>query len=160
MRQLFGLFAAVLLVFATLGWVPAQGDPIDGIWKLNLAKSEFTPEARRPKSQTRTYEASSNGIKLSTEGIDANGNRVSYGFTANYDGKYYPYNGQIGNGSDSVAFKRIDAYTIDFSTKKAGKVLVKGTAVVSKDGKVLTITSKGTNASGQPESSVQIFDKQ
>jgi hypothetical protein len=32
--------------------------------------------------------------------------------------------------------------------------------VVSKDGKVMTITAKGTNANGQPVSDVLVFDKQ
>jgi hypothetical protein len=39
-------------------------------------------------------------------------------------------------------------------------VLTTNKNVVSKDGKVLTITAKGTNASGQPVSSIIVYDKQ
>jgi hypothetical protein len=34
-----------------------------------------------------------------------------------------------------------------------------GTRVVSKDGKTLTITTKGTNAKGQAYTDVELFDK-
>lgn len=47
-----------------------------------------------------------------------------------------------------------------FTIKKAGKVTSTGTNVVSKDGKTFTQTLKGTNASGQPTSSVAVFEKQ
>jgi hypothetical protein len=159
MIRLFVFGAVVAVALASSGLVVAQGDPINGTWKLNLAKTQFNP-GPPPKSQTRTYEASSNGLKLSVEGIDADGNRVAYGFISNYDGKDYPYTGHIPNGSDTIALKRIDAHTVEFTTKKGGKVFVTGSIVISKDGKLQTITSRGTNASGQPTSSVQVFDKQ
>lgn len=40
-----------------------------------------------------------------------------------------------------------------------GKVVATGTRVISKDGKVLTVTTKGTNAKGQAASDVEVFDK-
>ena len=44
--------------------------------------------------------------------------------------------------------------------KKAGKVVRTGKAVVSKDGKVMTFTTKGTNAQGQPTNNVTVYEKQ
>jgi len=43
---------------------------------------------------------------------------------------------------------------------KDDKVVATGTSVLSKDGKVLTITTKGTDASGKPFNSVAVYDKQ
>jgi hypothetical protein len=57
--------------------------------------------------------------------------------------------GQDSNGADTVAVKRIDANNIHATSKKDGKVLYTTRLVVSKDGKVMTIASKGINASGQ-----------
>jgi len=38
--------------------------------------------------------------------------------------------------------------------------LSKGKRVVSKDGKVLTVTTKGTNAKGEATNNVAVYDKQ
>ena len=60
---------------------------------------------------------------------------------------------------DALSLKRIDASTVEFTQKKAGKVVATGTRVISKDGKVMTITTKGTNAKGQAVNDVQVFEK-
>ena len=60
---------------------------------------------------------------------------------------------------DMIALKRVDASTVQITQKKAGKVVITGTRVVSKDGKVMTVTAKGTNAKGQKVNSVLVFDK-
>jgi hypothetical protein len=44
--------------------------------------------------------------------------------------------------------------------KKSGKVVNTGTNVVSADGKTMTYTSQGTNASGQQVRSTAVFEKQ
>ena len=49
---------------------------------------------------------------------------------------------------------------MELTTKKDGKVVSKGKRVVSNDGKVMTITSKGTNAKGEATNNVAVYDKQ
>jgi hypothetical protein len=44
--------------------------------------------------------------------------------------------------------------------KTGGKYQVTGKNVISKDGKTLTQTAKGTSAEGKPEASTNVFDKQ
>jgi hypothetical protein len=56
--------------------------------------------------------------------------------------------------------KRIDANTNTATGKKAGKVVYTSTLAVSKDGKVMTITAKGTDGQGQPDSSTSVWEKQ
>jgi hypothetical protein len=78
-------------------------------------------------------------------------------FTINYDGKDRP---QTGNpNADTLSLKRIDAFTTEFTQRRAGKVVLTGTRIISRDGKVMTITTKGTNATGQPINDVQVFEK-
>jgi hypothetical protein len=48
---------------------------------------------------------------------------------------------------------------VEFTQKKAGKVVITGTRTISPDGKVMTITSKGTNALGQTIDNVEVFEK-
>jgi len=49
--------------------------------------------------------------------------------------------------------------TVNWTNKKAGKVVITGTRVISKDGKVMTISGKGTNPQGEPMEVVYVFDK-
>jgi hypothetical protein len=54
----------------------------------------------------------------------------------------------------------VDANTVTSTQKKAGKAVGTTTRKVSSDGKVMTLTSKGTSASGTHYNNVQVFDKQ
>jgi hypothetical protein len=59
-----------------------------------------------------------------------------------------------------IAYKRIDDNTVEATTKKGGKAAANLSIVVSKDGKTLTVTSKGKNAKGEAFSSVVVYDRQ
>src|SRR5262245_16699572 len=135
-------FLAVCLVATSSLSSFAQTDHIIGTWKLNLAKSKFSP-GPPPKSRTVTYEAVGQGAKITTKGTDAEGKTVDFQFTANYDGKDYPVTGNP--DWDTIAFKRIDAFTMETTRKKAGKIVSTNTRVVSKDGKTQTQREKGVN---------------
>ena len=58
-----------------------------------------------------------------------------------------------------ISLKRVDDYHT-VATVKSGKGVVTSKAVVSKDGKTRTLTSKGTNAEGKPVSTVAVYEKQ
>jgi len=66
-----------------------------------------------------------------------------------------------GGPFDTLAVKRVDANTTSFEVKKTGgKYHVTGRNVISKDGKTLTQTAKGTDADGKPMTATSVFDKQ
>jgi len=132
-----------VVVFVAVAAVPAAGlaqrKPLtsdiervlsrEGTWKLNLAKSHYDP-GPPPKSGTRTIELLANGTRQKTEGVDAGGNRVAYGYTANYDGKDYAITGSgVPNEADSISLKRIDNSTVEATLKKEGKVVLKVAAI-------------------------------
>jgi hypothetical protein len=158
MKKFFTIFSVVVLVLAGAGLVFAQTDAHMGSWKLNVAKSKFAP-GPPIKSETRTYEPTGDGYKFSGERVDADGSTHPETFTVKYDGKDYPTAGDA-NGADTLNVKLIDANHIDSAGKKEGKVVSTVTIVVSKDGKVMTITSKGKNAKGQSINNVLVYDKQ
>jgi hypothetical protein len=64
------------------------------------------------------------------------------------------------NGAHTLALKRINTNTYEVTAKRGGSVVLTARAVASKDGKITTITTKGTDASGKSNSSVRVFDKQ
>jgi len=61
--------------------------------------------------------------------------------------------------ADALSLTRIDAFTVAFTQKRAGKVVMTGTRTISRDGKVMTLTNKGINAKGQAINDVEVFDK-
>src|SRR5712692_2567884 len=149
----------LILATATVSIVSLSAqtsDPLAGTWELNLGKSKFSP-GPPPKSDTRTYEVTGQQEKMSAKGMDAEGKPTLFQFTATRDGKDYPYTGSP--NIDTISLTQSDTFTLTFSTKKDGKVAVTGTRVISKDGKMMTISSKGTNPKGPPVENISVFDK-
>ncbi len=156
--KMFAAFATTLLLVAlALSVSAAAADQQSGTWKMNPAKSKYSP-GPAPKSVTVKIESDADNIKLSSDGIDAAGNPTHVEFTAKYDGQDYPITG-VPN-ADTIALKRIDASTTESTSKKAGQVVMIVRSVVSKDGKTRTSTFKGTDAKGQDVNNVVVYDKQ
>jgi hypothetical protein len=155
------VFAVVALSLVGSGLLLAQSNPQVGTWKLNLAKSKFSPAGATPKSVTLTIQAQGDGAKVSGDGVAVDGSPIAFRYPTDYDGKDSAVSGAgFPNGADTIAVKRVNANTTTTTTKKAGKVVYTSRLVVSKDAKVMTITAKGTDAQGQPTSSTTVWDKQ
>ena len=153
-----GVMALGVVLGAGIVSVSAQeSDARIGTWKLNVAKSKYSP-GPAPQSVTMKVEASGQGEKSTTEGVNAAGAPTKTEYTANYDGKDYPMTGS--QNADTVSLKRIDARTLERIDKKGEKVMVTSTRVLSEDGKTMTVTTKGTNAQGQALDNVTIWEKQ
>src|SRR6266851_649504 len=128
-----------------------------GTWKLNMEKSKFSPSAP-VKSLTSTREASDGGVKVTSTGEQADGTPINSSYTAKYDGKEYPVTGAPW---DSIAIKQVNANTLTTTTKKnGGSYHATARTVISKDGKTMTTTVKGTNAEGKAFNNMLIYDKQ
>ena len=159
MKRLLRFVAITLLAFAGSATLRAQSNPLVGTWKLNVAKSKFDPGPGY-KSLTRTVEAQGDGVKYTFEGVGADGKPVAYGFSVKFDGKDNPISGSMPSGADTISGKRIDANHYVATLKKGTKAIGTSKVTVSKDGKVTTVDSTGTTASGATEHDVQVYDKQ
>ena len=133
-------------------------DSTVGTWKYNAAKSKTT-NTNPIKSQTDVREATPDGgVKDTRTGQLMDGTPSNYTYTYKYDGKESPVTGAP---FDTISVKRIDANTTSFEVKMTGgKYHLTCRNVISKDGKTLTQTSKGTDAEGKPVTSTIVFDKQ
>jgi hypothetical protein len=156
---LLAVTAILALLPCTSGLALAQTDPFVGTWKLNVTKSKFEPGTER-KSETRIVESSPTGMKVSVDRTNADGSNQQYNYTTNFDGKPHPITGMAPYGADSIAVTLGASNNLSFKLTKAGKAVGSGTSVVSADGKTLTLTSEGTDASGKTVSSVSVYDKQ
>jgi len=151
---MFGLISALAPSAARAAAPEAS---VLGSWKLNLAKSKFTPGPGW-QSQIRVYQATPAGVSVSWTGTDAGGATMHVSYTYKYDGQDYP---MLGSASyDTLNAVPIDAWTVRSEEKRDGKTVGVAVRTVSRDGKTLTITDEGTNRKGQPFSQILVFDRQ
>lgn len=163
MRCSLGALGSLCLTLALAIDLTALAQPTDtsyfGTWTLNVGKSTYSP-GPPPKSSTRTHEDLGNGsIRVTTQGVNAQGNPTYSQYTYKLDGRDYPI---IVKGSESVttvALRSVDAFTASFTNKLEGTVTSTGIRTVSKDGRTMTITTKGKSAQGQPMHNVTVWEK-
>jgi hypothetical protein len=151
MRLLFALALA-----GTLFAAGPTKDPLIATWFLDSAKSTFNP-GPVPDQRTMTFEAVPNGFKHTIKITGAFGNIDEVVYTAKYDGKDYPMSPLT--PLDTVSLKRIDANTVQRTGKADGKEAETTTLKVSADGKILTMTVKGS-VRGNDYSSVQVYNRE
>ena len=149
--------ALVALAITTVAALAA--DNTIGTWKLDTAKSTYTPAPMPIKSLTVTREAADGGVKQTTKGERADGTAINASYTAKYDGKDVQVSGN--SQYDTIAIKQLNANTLTDDRKKTGgPYKATGRTVVSNGGKTMTTTTKGTNADGKEFTQVLVFDKQ
>ena len=127
-----------------------------GTWKLNEGKSKIA--AGTAKNTKVVYEAAGADVKITVDGVDADGKPTHNTWTGKFDGKDYAVTGDP--TSDARAYKKVDDHTLTFDVKKGGKITLTGKVVVSADGKSRTVTVSGTDSNGKKVSSTSVFDKQ
>jgi hypothetical protein len=147
--------------FPSLGFAQSKVNPaIFGTWKLNLAKSVYQL-GPPPKTQMQVYEPFGDGLRVSVETITDNGTRIAYGYAARLDGQEHLITGELTpNGAKTIALRVRDSFIIEATLRRGADVVLTTRIVLSQDGTVLTITSKGTNLKELPTNSVTVFDKQ
>jgi hypothetical protein len=140
------LSSVLLLCLAASGLAGALWavDPFVGTWKVDLAKSKtsYPLEVPLQGSFTTKVEGQNNGIKVVEDLAWANWNTVQRRWTAKYDGKDYPVEGDP--RMDAISLKKTNPNTIDYVVTKSGKQFASGKWIVSKDGKTSTNTGSTT----------------
>ena len=131
-------------------------NPQMGTWKLNEAKSKFSPGAT--KNNTVVYEAAGDSVKVTVDGVDGNGNPSHNEWTGKFDGKFYAVTGDP--TSDMRSYRKINNHTLALTGKKGSKVTLTGRIVVSANGRTRTVTTTGTDAKGKRMSTRAVYDKQ
>lgn len=144
----------LVLCFATATCFAAPS-PFMGTWKLNEAKSKFSPGSG--KNRMVVYADAGGGkTKVTVDGVDANGKAGHNEWTGKFDGKDYPVTGDP--NSDVRWYKKVDDRTMDFGQKKGGKSGITGRIAVSADGKSRTVNTTTMNK-GKKVSNTAVYDK-
>jgi len=129
-------------------------------WKFNAAKSKTT-SANPIKSQTDVRETTPDGgVSVTRTGQFKDGTPNEGTYSYKYDGKESSAEG-TGLPFDKISVKRKDASTTNWEVKKTGgKYHQTGQNVISKNGKMLTQSFKGTDTDGKPVKGTNVFDRQ
>jgi hypothetical protein len=162
--RLFVYLLVLVATFALMATITYGADMFSGTWKVNLAKSKYSP-GPPPKTNMQKIEAVENGIKVVADGENSEGKKTHNEYTAKFDGKDYAEHPMLDgkpnpNGADMISLTKVDDYTFEATTKQKGKVLTTTKNVVSKDGKTRTATTTGKNAQGQTVNNTIIWEKQ
>ena len=128
---------------------PMPGTP--GTWKLNLAKSTFTP-GPAPKSGTVTV---ADDGKRTMEFVGSDGQTMKSSVAPEL-GKAVPVDGAE-NATITLNSQTNDKFT---ETRKGPDGTFIGKGVLSKDGKTLRYVDTGTDAKGNHVHNVEVWEKQ
>ena len=145
---LAALFGVVAVCFAA--------DVNIGTWKLNETKSKVSPGAG--KNSKVVVAAAGDSMKVTVDGVGADGKPTHNEWTGKFDGKDYPLSGDP--ASDMRAYKPVNDHSLAITEKKAGKTTTTGNIVISADGKTRTVTASVTDATGKKTSVTFVYDKQ
>ena len=159
MKHIARTLAAAMVATGLAAIASAAAQPANahiGVWKINLAKSRYDP-GPAPQRQTVVYAAADGALKLTSDGVDAEGNKTHTEYTARFDGKPYPYAGNP-NG-DMITIKQIDPFTMESVWTLKGKATITSRSVVARDGKTRTVTQTGTNAAGQQVNNTIVYER-
>jgi hypothetical protein len=144
---------SVALCFAAIACVAQDANM--GSWKLDEAKSKFSPGA--PKTTMATYESAGDSTKVTLEGIGFDGKPTHNEWTGKFDGKDYPVTGDANQTSRS--YTKAGAGKMKFVVKKDAEVILSGTIEIAADGKSRTVKAGGM-ARGKKMSYTAVYDKQ
>ena len=153
-RSLIVVGVALVCAVAFASTASAQ-DPT-GAWKMNPAKSKYSP-GPAPKSATITTTAAGGGYKSVNEAVPATGAPTKSEITWMFDGKDHPVAGNP--NADTQAYTKVDARHYTVVSKKGGKVTVTSKVELAADGKSRTSTQSGTDAQGKPVNNMIWYDK-
>jgi len=139
-----------------------------GKWVLSIAKSRFKSDLANfslsgadgsaPQWRTMVIEQAGEAVKhtIDTQLVTNATNFIRTEYTAKLDGRDYPV--ELSSVMDSVSFRRVDANTLERTSKDHGKVVETSIFTLSPDGKELTIKSDGTGQ-GVEYHNLQVFDR-
>jgi hypothetical protein len=142
-------------------------DPRLGTWKLNVAKSKFSPafyalmNQAPPKEQTMVFrELGTDELEVTITGVQTDGKPIATKSTSpRQGGALKIQQGNFPEGMTIVSTK-VDPNTSYLTVMLNGKQILVSQGVVSKNGKTMRNTAKGTDAQGKPIEQVTVLDKQ
>ena len=156
-RFKLGSLVAMLLVAMVAHATSLQDkNPLIGSWNANIEKSKRHPN-HLFKSATLRFSIADNVITMSYSGVNMSGVEENGSTVFHPDGKEHPLAAL--QGAKEVS-RWVNAQKLQTVVTQNGKVIGESTFEVSADGKTLTATIKGEDASGGNFEQIIVCDRE
>lgn len=132
-------------------------DPFIGKWRLNAQKSRYTP-GTLPISMVIEMDSVGDGIHYRSETTYANGNSTHSEYTADYNGREAIVMGSTGLMTP-VSLKRVDVNVVVASYVRALRVIATSRRAVSRNGRVMTITTTSPDGDAKVVTTVGVYER-
>ena len=150
-----------MLFLAVLGLVGSlyAADPWLGTWKLNVAKSKFTPIRPAPKEETCVVRQVGDHLEVTFTGKRIDGSPISFKGTRPKQGGAVEMQPSPAGGLSFIeaVIEPGNWYLVGLQN---GKRVYLDHSVVSKDRKTGYSTIRGTDENGKPYESILVWEKQ
>jgi hypothetical protein len=150
------VFGLAVLSFVGLLWA---ADVFTGTWKMNVAKSTFA-KGKEVKELTATVVEQGDNAMVTVKGIGGDGKAISTKYTTPLKGGPITYTEGGPAAGTTVVSKRVDVNTLESTASMNGKQVGTSRAVVSADGKTLTMTRNGVDDKGKAVDGVEVYTRQ
>ena len=105
---------------------------------------------------TARVDERSRTIKVTKNKTDRGGKPTHSEWTGKVDGKFYPVTGDP--KSEELSYTNIDARTLGFTARKAGRITLTGQIVASANGRSFTMTMNGISSTRRRVNSRAVYD--
>ena len=136
-----------------------QITPFAGVWRADLAKSTRDPN-HQFQSVTLHFDVSDDTVTLSHGGVNQGGQVETGTIVLHPDGKEYPLSTEIPEVVVVALVTRwVGTHRLEMVTRRSGREFGRASYEVSPDGKTLTATVAGIDASGRDCAQTIVFDR-
>jgi hypothetical protein len=151
---------ATLLAVAAFAAAAQSTDPVMGTWQMNASSAVGVD----PAVITTRIEPVRGGLRLVSEGRDAQGHVTRREYTALFDGKDYPVISTVDGradpaAADAIAVRKIDDYNYELMSKLRGQLITVTRWAISEDGGIRTASCLPAVAERSCPASL-VFEKQ
>jgi len=101
----------------------------------------------RRSAWTARLDETSGAIRLTLDGRNGAGRSSHSQWMGKADGRYYPVTGDP--TADEFSYTKLDARTLGFKARKAGRVTLTGRIIVSANGRSFTVSADRVGSTGQ-----------
>ena len=147
-----------MLILAALAasLTAADHDPFTGTWRMNVHKSKYPP-GTCPRSMIIRMEMVNNEVWYRSETSQADGRKTRASYRADYNGTVAIV--AAANGlMTPVSLQRVDERTVLASYRRGLQVIATSRRVVSKNGRIMTITTVAAGRNGTV-TSIGVYDR-
>lgn len=130
---------------------------IEGVWKLNPAKSKYTGMPGN-KELTVTYTKQGTGWTYDASGVSSTGEPIKRSYTYVKDGEEVKVSGFP--SWDGMVMKNAGTDKATTTYMRQGKPVGTATRTISADGKTMTIKSTVTLPDGKKATMLSVYEKQ